>query len=101
MQLTSGDQMRCYDADELARRNHRCLLPESREVPQVAGHLIVGARRVSTLQEYTVGGIERHLERMRSDDATCSVLDYLNKLVLEAFSDFELRRRKHLSGYRW
>ena len=46
-----------HDADELARRDHLGSLPEPWEMPQVAGHQIVGARGVGTFHEFIIVGV--------------------------------------------
>jgi hypothetical protein len=75
------------DAEELARRDYRGLLPEPRKVPLVARHQIVGSGGIWAFQEYVVIGVLRHLEITRRDDQMRMMPDQIDKLTLEALAN--------------
>src|SRR5216684_6090358 len=49
--VTSRNEMGCYDADELAGRDHLGLLPELRKMPLVASHQVVGTGSIGDTPE--------------------------------------------------
>src|ERR1035437_8852627 len=81
--VSSRDQMRRHDADELARRDHLGLLPELREMPLVACHQVIGAGGIGALQELVVAGVLRGVQRARRLDNLRMVLDELQELQAE------------------
>lgn len=87
--------MRGHEADEFARRNHCCFLPESREMPRVAGHKVVSTSSVSTFQKFIVLGVGRHLKQPRGHYSTRAALDELYELLADAFPNLKLGPREH------
>ena len=80
-------KMRRHDADEFARRDHPGPLPNRRKMPLVAGHEVVSASRISTLNELVISGILRGLEVMRRADTVRTIPYELEKLLLEALAN--------------
>jgi PAS domain S-box-containing protein len=89
--VTSRNEMGCYDADELAGRDHLGLLPELRKMPLVAGHQVVGTGSIGALQKLVVAGVLRGLERTRWADELRTVLYELEELLPESPADFKFR----------
>ena len=62
MRCRLRDQVGCYKPNEFAGRYDLGFLPESRKMPQIARHQIVGSGRIGTFQEPIVVGIALPLE---------------------------------------
>src|ERR1700731_319458 len=81
--------MGCYDADELAGRDHLGLLPELRKMPLVASHQVVGTGSIRALQKLVVAGVLRDLERTRWADELRTALYELEELLPGSPADFK------------
>ncbi len=82
--------MGCYDADELAGRDHLGLLPELRKMPLVAGYQVVGTGSIGALQKLVVARVLRDLEGMRWPDEMRTVLYELAELLPESPCGFQV-----------
>jgi hypothetical protein len=91
--------MRGGRTDKLAWRYDFSFLPESRKMLLIAGHQIIRRRSVSAFQEYIVLGIRCCFEPPGRDHGMTMVLDQLQQLQPQTFSDPALGTGKHLAVF--
>src|SRR6516225_1525520 len=93
----SRDEVRCNDADEFAGCDHLGFLPESRKMPLVPGHQVVGAYGIGAFNELVIVGIARHLQCPRWLHQPGVAPDELEKLLPGSLADLQLRAGEHLA----
>lgn len=92
----SRDEVWRDDADELAGHYHLAFLPESRKMPRISRHQVVGAGGIGAFQKLVVVRVLRNVKRARGAYNLRMVLDEIEELLTETLADLEFRPRKHL-----
>src|SRR5271157_3561533 len=91
--------MRRGKANKLSGRYDFGFLPESREMPLVAGHQIVSTGSIGTLQEYIVIGVTCHFKASRRGHDITVVLDKLHQLLAKAFANLQFWTGKNVGVF--
>jgi hypothetical protein len=87
--------MRRSQADKLPRRYDLGFLPESREMPLIAGNQVVRARRIGAFDKHIVVRVAGDFKAARRTDNITVVLDELQQLLANPFADIQLWTRQH------
>src|ERR1700691_2179126 len=88
--------MRRSQADKLPRCYDLGFLPESREMPLIAGNQVVRARRIGAFEKHIVIGVSADFKAAGGRHGTAVILDEPQQLLANAFSDSQLWTREHI-----
>ena len=88
--------MRRNQHDELSRSNHLGSFPVHRKMRLVAGHQIVGERRVGIFEERVVAGVRRDAQSASGNDRIRVTANELDPRLPQTSADLQLRPRQHI-----
>src|ERR1035438_3205049 len=74
-------------------------LPESREMPLIAGNQVVSARRIGAFEKHIVIGVTGDFKAARRADNIAVVSDELQQLLANPFADIQLWTREHVGVF--
>ena len=66
-------------------------LPESREMPLIAGNQVVSARRIGAFEKHIVIGVTGHFKATGGSHDMAVILDELQQLLTKPLADMQLR----------
>ena len=88
--------MRRSQADKLSCRYDLGFLPESREMPLIAGNQVVRARRIGAFEKHIVIGVRRDFKSAGGRHGMAVILDELQQLLANPFANNQLWTREHI-----